>query len=233
MSGSCRHGDAPPEAGEQRDGDGAFRMPARKALMKVPAPFQVHDTSDLPEYPISPDERLESHYFVPFWFNRWRNSDFRLRASAEVRGYGLDLFFIAQNQSPVGTLPTDDAVLAKLLMIDLATWKDLCSREITPLYNWSPCRCGDKVRLMHPVVTEQALDALKRKRGLLEARERERERKRLVTLKRQIVEAGGSSRMAASADYLARLDAWLMRNCTGNRTPARVREAMEALEQGL
>ncbi len=194
---------------------------------------QIHDTADLPEYPIAPDERLETHYFVPFWFNRWLNSDFRLRASAEVRGYGLDLFFIAQNQSPVGTLPTDDAVLAKLLMIDLATWKDLCSREVSPLYNWRPCRCGDKLRLMHPVVTEQALVALKSKRDRIEARERERERKRLVALKRQILEAGGHRGLADNADYVARLDSWLLENCPGNRTPARVREAMEALDRNF
>jgi len=170
---------------------------------------------------------------VPFWFNRWLNSDFRLRASAEVRGYGLDLFFIAQNQSPVGTLPTDDAVLAKLLMIDLATWKDLCSREVSPLYNWRPCRCGDKLRLMHPVVTEQALVALKSKRDRIEARERERERKRLVALKRQILEAGGHRGLADNADYVTRLDSWLLENCPGNRTPARVREAMEALDRNF
>jgi hypothetical protein len=120
---------------------------------------RLFDAGTLPEYPIPVDERLESHYFVSFWFNRWLNSDFRLRASAEVRAFGLDLFFIAQNQSPVGTLPTDEVVIARLLMIDLAHWKDLCKREITPLYNWTPCRCGNKVRLMHPVVTEQAHDA--------------------------------------------------------------------------
>ncbi len=193
----------------------------------------LHDSADLPEYPIAPDERLEGHYFVPFWFNRWLNSDFRLRASAEVRGYGLDLFFIAQNQTPVGTLPTDDAVLAKLLMIDLATWKDLCAREIGPLYNWRPCRCGNAIRLMHPVVTEQALDALKRRRDQIAARERERERKRLIALKRQIVEAGGHVGMTTNPDYLGRLDAWLLENCPGNRTPARVREAMEALDQSF
>ncbi len=86
---------------------------------------------------------------------------------------------------------------------------------------------------MHPVVTEQALDALRRKRGQIEARERERERKRLQALKKQIVEAGGHSRLADSAEYVSRLDAWLNENCTGNRTPVRVREAMEAIEQGF
>ena len=86
---------------------------------------------------------------------------------------------------------------------------------------------------MHPVVTEQVLGALKSKRDRIEARERERERKRLVALKRQILEAGGHSGLADSADYVARLDAWLLENCPGNRTPARVREAMEALDRGL
>jgi len=52
-----------------------------------PAPRNWHlfGAGDLPDYPIAPDERLESHYFVSFWFNRWLNSDFRLRAGAEVR----------------------------------------------------------------------------------------------------------------------------------------------------
>jgi len=191
--------------------------------------FRVVD-DDLPEYPLPASERLEVHFFVTFWHQRWLNSEFRLKAEADVRGYALDLFFIAQNQSPVGTLPADDALLAKLLMIDLATWKSLLKREINPLYKWTRCRCGDEIRLMHPVVTEQVLHAVAKKRHNLASRERERERKRLASLRHRIVEAGGHSSLANNADYVARLDAWLLENCSGNRTPPRVREAMEALE---
>lgn len=188
---------------------------------------------DLPEYPIPVGERLDSHFFVPFYFNRWLNSDFRLKAGPDVRGFGLDLFFISQNQSPVGTLPVDDALLAKLLMVDLSAWQDLCRRDPGPLYQWTPCRCGDGVRLHHPVVTELAVAAFGKKNRHMEARARERERKRLAALQRQIIEAGGHQSMAKSADYVARLDAWMNENCTGNRTPPRVREAMEALNSVL
>ncbi len=179
---------------------------------------RLFDTGTLPEYPIPVDERLESHYFVSFWFNRWLNSDFRLRASAEVRAFGLDLFFIAQNQSPVGTLPTDEVVIAKLLMIDLAHWKDLCKREITPLYNWTPCRCGNKVRLMHPVVTEQAQDAIARR----EARQASNSQKAVYQRVRRLRDALGDlgcSRDVLNDDLLIeRLDGWLLQHCTGRRT---------------
>jgi len=179
---------------------------------------RLFDTDRLPEYPIAVDERLESHYFVSFWFNRWLNSDFRLRASAEVRAFGLDLFFIAQNQSPVGTLPTNEAVIAKLLMIDLAHWKELCKREITPLYNWTPCRCGAKVRLMHPVVTEQAQDAIARR----EAREASNSQKAVYQRLRRLREALGDlgcSREVLNDDLLVeRMDGWLLQHCSGRRT---------------
>jgi len=197
------------------------------------AGFQVVNADALPEYPIPAGERLDSHYFVTFYFNRWLNSEFRLKASAEVRGYGLDLFFIAQNQSPVGTLPVDDVLLAKLLMVDLAVWQDLCRREVGPLYKWTPCRCGGVVRLHHPVVTEQAIEAFTKKRSHMDARARERERKRLGALQKQIIDAGGHAALAKSPDYVARLDGWLEKHCVGNRTPPRVREAMEALDSGV
>jgi hypothetical protein len=161
--------------------------------------------------------------FRGFWrastrFNRWLNSDFRLRASAEVRAFGLDLFFIAQNQSPVGTLPTNEAVIAKLLMIDLAHWRELCKREITPLYNWTPCRCGAKVRLMHPVVTEQAQDAIARR----EAREASNSQKAVYQRLRRLREALGDlgcSREVLNDDLLIeRMDGWLLQHCSGRRT---------------
>lgn len=194
------------------------------------ANLNIVDVSEIPVYPIPGDERLESHYFIAFHFNRWLNSDFRLKATAEVRAYALDLFCIAQNQSPVGTLPDDEELLAKLLMIDLAQWRDLCKRDMPPLYNWSKCLVGNVTRLAHPVVTEMAVKALSSKSKSEKAKERERERKRHIALRFQIVEAGGSSRLAENKAYIERLDAWLVANCTGNRTPSRVREAMEALD---
>lgn len=199
-------------------------------MMKVQSVPLLVDEKSIPVYPIPLGERLDSHYFVLFDFQRWLNSNLRLKASPEVRAFALDLFFIAQNQSPVGTLPDDYELLAKLLMIDLAAWNDLCKREMTPLYNWSPCMCGGEIRLAHPVVTEKALEAFNKKRSHSDARARERERKRLGALQKQILDAGGHSAMAGNASYVEHLDKWLEKNSAGNRTPSRVREAMEAID---
>ena len=157
--------------------------------------ISVVNTDDIPDYPILGDERLDAHFFFTFHHNRYLNSDFRLLASPEVRAFAFDLWCLAQNQSPVGTLPDDDRILSKLLGIDLNAWLDLRLRDVGPLYQWSPCRCGDKVRLAHPVVTEFALAAVKAKKRNEANRETERHRKRLASLDRNqsIVDRGRSA----------------------------------------
>jgi len=121
---------------------------------------RLFDTGKLPEYPVDRDERLEGHYFTKFWHDRWLNSQMHLTASLEVQACALNLFFLSQKQTPVGTLPDDETILAKMLRIDLVLWRDLRARQITPLHGWSPCRCGDEMRLAHPVVPVIILDDL-------------------------------------------------------------------------
>lgn len=71
-------------------------------------------SDDVFNYPIPSTERLESHYFITFHYRRWLKSEFRNLADLDVRAVGFDLFCEAQDEAPVGTLPTDERLLAKL-----------------------------------------------------------------------------------------------------------------------
>lgn len=183
---------------------------------------------DLPEYPIDKSERLESHFYVEWHFNRWLSSAFRLLADPAVRGIGFDLFCAAQNEAPVGTLPCDERLLCRLAGVDLETWHRLNQLDITPLHNWTPCRCGDERRLMHPVVTEMAEKALKSKRAASERARARRDAKRLKDLQGQ-VEAVGGGRVLKHPGNLERIDVFLSENHTGNRTEQAVRNALDSV----
>ena len=184
---------------------------------------------ELPEYPLDKKERLESHWFINFHFNRWLNSKFKLTAAPEVRAYAFDLFCIAQNQIPVGTLPDDDRQLSALLGLDLGVWHDLRKREVSPLYNWTPCTCGGtEVRLMHPTVTEVALDAFSKKKKNADNLAAGRERRRMNTLRETIVKIGAPN-IAKDGAMLLRVKAWLVENVDGNWTEDWVRQALEAI----
>jgi len=186
------------------------------------------ETTSLPEYPFSSNERLTPHFFTTFHHDRWLNSRLRLSAPPDVRGLALDLFFLSQKQSPVGTLPDDDIQLAALLMLDLRTWQSYRLREWSPLYKWTPCLCDTgEIRLMHDVVVEMIHDAISRRDKKRIEGELGRRRKRLERLQSQIIQAGASRAMAEDADLLERVDAWLERNCQGNRTRDWVRRALE------
>ena len=185
-------------------------------------------TSGYPEYPFDRQERLKSHWFITWDFNRWLNSAFRLKAQPDVRAFAFDLFCISQNQIPVGTLPDDERQLATLLSIDLALWQDLCKREFTPLYNWTKCQCGSEVRFMHPVVTEIAQEALSKKVANEERYEAARERKKMDRLKETITKLG-AGHMLKDGSVLLRIKAWLTDNVEGSWTELRVKEALETI----
>jgi len=203
----------------------ALAVPAGPSLSAV-------GSADLFEYPIPTSERLETHSFVAFHHRRWRDSTFRNLADREVRAVGLDLFCVAQDQAPVGTLPTDPRLLAKLVGESLEDWQRLAGRDIPPLYNWRRCLTDlGEIRLYHPVVLEVVEAALGRRMQHLEKREADAERKRMSALPGHIIRAGGSTRMAQDEAYVTRLDQWLVEHHPGRqrRIPL-VREAMEAMD---
>ena len=186
--------------------------------------------ADLPEYPIAADERLQSHYFVELHFRRWLTSETRLLADLEVRGLILDLFMLAQDQTPVGTLPTDHRLIAKMLGLSPEQFGIYCGRAVSPLSKWTACRAGDQVRLMHPVVTEIAARAV----GARRDREAENARRRAAKALKDLdvrLRSMGCSRIADSRTALERVDHWLNENCNGNRTEPMIRQAIEAISR--
>lgn len=181
----------------------------------------------LPEYPIPRDQRLQTHYFFPLQFNRWLNSNLHLKGSYEVQGIAVALFCIAQNQSPVGTLPHDDVLLARLLRIDEARWRDLCRSAVSPLHGWTLCRSESEVRLMHPVVLEVLEDVLARREARsLSAQSRAREKR----IERMVAAFRGMSAPSALLEDRHALEAiedYLSETCRGNRTAAVYLKALQ------
>ena len=72
--------------------------------MTQPHLVPISQTGPMP-YPLPRDLRIPTHYFITWWHNRWLNSSLHLTGSYEVQGVALALYCIAQNQSPMGTLP--------------------------------------------------------------------------------------------------------------------------------
>ncbi|MCW1934550.1 hypothetical protein [Pararhodobacter zhoushanensis] len=199
--------------------------------MAKPA-FQIVETEDLFEYPIGADDRLDSHFFLAWRFHDWLTSDFRLLADLEVRAIGFDLFNLAQTQNPVGTLPTDERLLARLVGVPLDQWRALCERPVGPLYNWKKCLCDDdRVRLYHPKVLQTVQGALGLRDDKLAKREDDRARKRIENLPAQMMRAGASAMMAKDEATLFAFDEFLVEHFPKKmRRPAFLRRALEAFQ---
>jgi len=122
------------------------------ALRAITSPV---DLDMLPEYPIDPDARLDSHGFIQWEFRRWLSSDMRWNGTHECKSMWFDLVNLSHSETPVGTLPQDMKRLARMVqpVVERDHFETLCGLEFGPLHGWVPCRCGDVVRLMHPVVT--------------------------------------------------------------------------------
>jgi hypothetical protein len=199
--------------------------------MSSPERLSLVGSSDMPDYPISADERLDSHYFVQWNLKRWRGSDFRKKAYAdpEVGFYRFELICLAQDETPVGTLPTDETYLAFTLHMPLERWQSLMRRDVTPLDGWHTVMCdNDEVRLTHPVVQAVAVEAMKSKRTAAAKAVARANAKRLKDL-REKIEALGAGRVLQQPNVLERLDEWLTENHSGNRMEAAVRAAMDAV----
>jgi len=183
-------------------------------------PLQVVDAGSLPEYPIPRDQRLPTHYFFPLQFNRWLNSGLHLKGSYEVQGVAIALFCLAQNQSPVGTLPHDDVLLARLLRIEESKWRDLCRASVSPLHGWELCHAEGEVRWMHHVVLEVIEDALARREARsLSAQSRARE-KRIERMVKAFRDMKAPEALLQDTVALEAIEDYLAQTCRGNRTMA-------------
>jgi len=191
------------------------------------------DADDIDIYPISSAERLDAHFFVPWNLKRWRGSEFRRfgYADPEVGWFGMELFFLAQDETPIGTLPCDDDALAFLLRIPPARWRELNSRDTSPLHNWHRVHCDNgRVRLAHPVVTEVAMDALGSKKRNDSKNADERMRKRLGTIITHLKALPGAARIAEMDERVNDISDWIEAQYPGgSATLKRVKEALNDL----
>lgn len=123
--------------------------------------FGPVDLDQLPEYPVDPGARLDSHEFLRWEFGRWLASDMRWNGLHECKSMWFDLVNLSYRETPVGTLSVDARRLSRMIQphVDLGHFEALCNLEFGPLHGWVPCRCGDDRRLMHPVVTRIVLMA--------------------------------------------------------------------------
>ncbi|PYE80393.1 hypothetical protein [Pseudoroseicyclus aestuarii] len=190
------------------------------------------DVSALEAYPIRGEDSVARHHFLKFWHNRWLGSTLRLTASLDVRACALDLFFLAQNQTPIGTLPDDDRILARLLHLDLAQWMELRARTPGPLNHWRRCVAAPddgahEIRLMHPVVTEVALDMLERREDATRSKEERAVAKRLQRLGEAMLAIGCTPPMAKDRMLLERLDGWLLEHHPGQRRMPRFETSLK------
>lgn len=170
---------------------------------------ELVEINDLPVYPISVEDRLDSHYFIAWNLKRWRKSVFRMKAEPEVGWFGFLLFCEAHDETPVGTLPTDEQLLAKTLGITVDHWRTLLTRDTTPLHNWSEVRCDNgEIRLAHPVVTKVTKEALKSMRANKASTEARKRAKRIKDLTEMITRIGAVQLLRAP-QFLDRFNDWL------------------------
>jgi hypothetical protein len=114
--------------------------------------------TDRPPSPLTPAD-LDLHEYPSMLLDvvRIRDSDLIAHPNAEVVRYSLLSWCISWHQTPAGSLPDDDDILARLLGHgrDVKGWKKM--RAAGVLHGWIRCSDG---RLYHPIVAEKAVEAM-------------------------------------------------------------------------
>lgn len=193
----------------------------------------VEPTSPEP-YPLPRDFRMPTHYFVAWWHNRWLNSTLHLTGSYEVQGVAVALYSIAQNQSPMGTLPRDDLLLARMLRLDTDAWADLQRRKVPPLHGWYLVDCEGELRWAHPVVLEMLLDARDRAEKRRLSTEGRSVAKRVERMVKALAGMGVDKSILANQALVEAMDHWLEENWKRSRTSeAYARVLNWAVQEGL
>ena len=189
--------------------------------------LQPVSTDDLPEYPLGIEDRLDSHYFMAWERRRWLNSDMRLKGTPECRALFFDLINISYDQTPVGTVPQDLEILAKLLLVDPGHFRALCKLDYGPLHKWTPCICGGgEVRLMHPMVLRTLTEALSRKEDNRAKHEAANAAKRLQRLRSTV--AGYHAELAKNDAAIRWMDEWLVQEGCEYRNATWIESAMQS-----
>ncbi|RRH70022.1 hypothetical protein [Falsigemmobacter faecalis] len=190
-------------------------------------------TAEIEEYPIARETRLDGHSFIKWQHIRWLSSKTFKLCSWEVQGMARALFDLSQLESPVGTLPDDDAELAHMLRVDTSRMADLRRSEYGPLRNWRPCLSEGERRLMHPVVLAQVQDALERREIHELSKEDKATYQRLKRLREALKSLGLAGEVLEDERLIGRMDEWLKQTCKGNRRMPHYEAAIQhAVAQG-
>lgn len=184
------------------------------------------DTSTLPEYPFDDMARLDSHYFMAWERRRWLNSDMRIKGTPECRALYFDLINIAFDQSPIGTLPDDMMMLARIALVDRTHFEVLCGLPYGPLHKWERCLCGSEVRLAHPFVIRVITEAVSRKADNQAKNDAANTAKRLQRLRGTV--AGYHVDLARNDAAVLWIDGWLNKEGCEYRSATWIERAMAA-----
>lgn len=113
------------------------------------------------EYPLPIGAHARQSRVMRWPVDWWLRSELRLLGECEVRATAFDLFCIAQGEDPIGTLPTDNRLLARLAGVSFEQWMHLMQLDPNPLWGWEMCICQDRsTRLYHPKCLEIVREAL-------------------------------------------------------------------------
>jgi hypothetical protein len=183
--------------------------------------------TEIPLYPYGVENRLDSHFFVAWERRRWLNSGMRLQGTPECRALYLDLIWISYDQAPVGTLPTDPAILAKILMVDRGHFEALCKLPFGPLHNWVQCECdGGEVRLMHSQVLRTLNEAMSRREDNRAKNEAANAAKRLQRLRSTL--AGYDAKLVENDAAVRWIDEYLVKQGVAYRTSSVIEDALRS-----
>lgn len=196
-------------------------------------PVTVADLLDYPEELVNVPPATD--YFVRWYHHRWLSSTMHLRASQAVQGMALNLFFYARQQNPMGSLPHDQDMLARLIRVSHGEWIEGMREPLSQLHGWRQYRCGNTVVLGHPVVIAECLDAL----ALREQRALSNDQKAAATRQARLAILMGEmdstyQHFAKRHEVLAKLDEWLAQHHPGQRRKPQIYASIErGLRAGL
>ncbi len=129
-------------------------------LQQLPAPLTPQDCN------------LRGLPFMPLHTERLLDSDMMALSTGEEFKTALRLWCKSWNQEPAASLPDDDRILAHLAGKELPAWrkvKDMALRGFV--------KCADG-RLYHPVIAQEAINAMQRREEHQAAKDGDNERKR-------------------------------------------------------
>ena len=121
--------------------------------------------NQLPDPPVPADCDLSGFPFMPFDAGRFRDSTFVAESSLEIVGAACILWAAAWCQVPAGSLPDNDASLARMTGFgrDVAGWQKI---RAGALYGFEKCSDG---RLYHKHLTFHVIEAWERRKKRVSA----------------------------------------------------------------